>query len=244
MIAKLVTHAPTREAAIDAQADALDAFVIDGIRHNIPFLSALMAHPRWRAGQLSTGFIAEEFPQGLPRAGAGGRARRRDRRGRGGDRSRARRAQAADLRPDERPRRGARQRPRGLARRRRASPRRQARGRGDRRALSPARRAARLVSSDWKPGEPLWSGSIDGDDVAVQVRPIPNGFALSFRGVETQGLRLHRARGRACAADAGEAGGRHRQAAAVPDAGPRRLHRRRRRARRSRPARPSRWSRR
>ena len=65
MIAKLVTHAPTRAAAIDAQSDALDAFVIDGIRHNIPFLSALMAHPRWRAGKLSTGFIAEEFPDGF-----------------------------------------------------------------------------------------------------------------------------------------------------------------------------------
>ena len=65
MIAKLVTHAPTREAAIDAQADALDAFVIDGIRHNIPFLAALMQHPRWRAGKLSTGFIAEEFPDGF-----------------------------------------------------------------------------------------------------------------------------------------------------------------------------------
>src|SRR5450759_294469 len=65
MIAKLVTHAPTREQAIDAQADALDAFVIDGIRHNIPFLAALMAHPRWRAGKLSTGYIAEEFPDGF-----------------------------------------------------------------------------------------------------------------------------------------------------------------------------------
>src|SRR5437764_5583979 len=65
MIAKLVTHAKTREAAIDAQADALDAFAIDGIRHNIPFLAALMAHPRWRAGKLSTGFIAEEFPDGF-----------------------------------------------------------------------------------------------------------------------------------------------------------------------------------
>jgi propionyl-CoA carboxylase alpha chain len=41
---------------------ALDAFVIDGIEHNIPFLSALMNHPRWREGNLSTGFIAEEFP--------------------------------------------------------------------------------------------------------------------------------------------------------------------------------------
>ena len=65
MIAKLVTHAATREQAIEAQADALDAFVIDGIRHNIPFLAALMAHPRWRAGKLSTGFIAEEFPDGF-----------------------------------------------------------------------------------------------------------------------------------------------------------------------------------
>src|SRR5512141_2913705 len=65
MIAKLVTHAPTRIAAIDAQADALDAFVVDGIRHNIPFLAALMAHKRWRAGKLSTAFIAEEFPSGF-----------------------------------------------------------------------------------------------------------------------------------------------------------------------------------
>jgi propionyl-CoA carboxylase alpha chain len=65
MIAKLVTHAPTREAAIDAQAKALDAFAIEGIRHNIPFLSALMQHPRWREGNLSTGFIAEEFPDGF-----------------------------------------------------------------------------------------------------------------------------------------------------------------------------------
>ena len=70
MIAKLVTHAGTREAAIDAQAQALDAFAIEGIRHNIPFLTALMAHPRWRAGKLSTGFIAEEYRDGFqnPRA--------------------------------------------------------------------------------------------------------------------------------------------------------------------------------
>src|SRR5690348_2825576 len=75
MIAKLVTHAPTREAAIDAQTQALDGFVIDGIRHNIPFLSALMQHPRWREGRLSTGFIAEEFPQGFhAQAPAGERA--------------------------------------------------------------------------------------------------------------------------------------------------------------------------
>src|SRR6202140_1636837 len=77
MIAKLVTHAKTRSAAIDAQADALDAFTIEGIRHNIPFLSAIMAHPRWRDGKLSTGFIAEEFPRGFehtPPTGAMARA--------------------------------------------------------------------------------------------------------------------------------------------------------------------------
>src|SRR6201993_2867290 len=65
MIAKLVTHAPSRAAAIEAQATALDAFYVDGIRHNIPFLSALMNHPRWREGSLSTGFISEEFPRGF-----------------------------------------------------------------------------------------------------------------------------------------------------------------------------------
>ena len=62
MIAKLITHAPTRAQAIAAQADALDAFTIDGIRHNIRFLAAVMAHKRWQTGKLSTGFIAEEFP--------------------------------------------------------------------------------------------------------------------------------------------------------------------------------------
>ena len=65
MIAKLVTHAPTRAAAIDAMGEALDAFTIEGIRHNIPFLAALMQHPRWREGKLSTGFIAEEYPDGF-----------------------------------------------------------------------------------------------------------------------------------------------------------------------------------
>src|ERR1700755_2097816 len=77
MIAKLVTHAETRKAAIEAQSTALDAFYVDGIRHNIPFLSALMNHPRWREGSLSTGFISEEFPKGFTaRAPEGEIARR------------------------------------------------------------------------------------------------------------------------------------------------------------------------
>ncbi|PHR23447.1 MAG: acetyl/propionyl-CoA carboxylase subunit alpha [Hoeflea sp.] len=65
MVAKLCTHAPTRLAAVDAMADALDRFEVEGIGHNLPFLSALMQHPRWREGRLSTGFIAEEYPDGF-----------------------------------------------------------------------------------------------------------------------------------------------------------------------------------
>jgi propionyl-CoA carboxylase alpha chain len=65
LIAKLCTHAPDRQAATNAMAEALDAFVLDGIRHNIPFLSVLMAHRRWREGRISTALIAEEFPNGL-----------------------------------------------------------------------------------------------------------------------------------------------------------------------------------
>ena len=65
MIAKLCTHAPTRLEAVDAMADALDRFEVEGIGHNLPFLSALMQHPRWREGRLSTGFIAEEYPDGF-----------------------------------------------------------------------------------------------------------------------------------------------------------------------------------
>lgn len=65
MIAKLCTYAETREAAIDAMSDALDAFHIEGIQHNIPFLGAIMEHERFRAGNLTTGFIAEEYPDGF-----------------------------------------------------------------------------------------------------------------------------------------------------------------------------------
>ena len=70
MIAKLVTWAPTREAAADLQVEALDRFEIEGPGHNVDFLSALMQHPRFRAGALTTGFIAEEYPDGFDGAPA------------------------------------------------------------------------------------------------------------------------------------------------------------------------------
>ncbi|MDB5694517.1 MAG: acetyl/propionyl-CoA carboxylase subunit alpha, partial [Sphingomonas bacterium] len=70
MIAKLITWAPTREAAIDAQVAALDRFEIAGVGNNVDFLSALMQHPRFREGAITTGFIAEEYPDGFTGAPA------------------------------------------------------------------------------------------------------------------------------------------------------------------------------
>jgi propionyl-CoA carboxylase alpha chain len=71
MIAKLITYGKTREEAIDKQIGALDRFEIDGIGHNIDFLSALMQHQRFRDGRLTTGFIAEEYPEGFQGAPTG-----------------------------------------------------------------------------------------------------------------------------------------------------------------------------
>lgn len=65
MIAKLVTHGPTRIAAIDAQAAALDQFLIDGIADNIPFLGAVMEEKDFRKGDFTTAYIKDKFPQGF-----------------------------------------------------------------------------------------------------------------------------------------------------------------------------------
>jgi propionyl-CoA carboxylase alpha chain len=70
MIAKLVTWGQTRDEAADKQIAALDAFEIEGLGHNIDFVSAIMQHPRFRSGELTTGFIAEEYPDGFHGAAA------------------------------------------------------------------------------------------------------------------------------------------------------------------------------
>jgi propionyl-CoA carboxylase alpha chain len=76
MIAKLITWAPTREGAIDAQIGALDRFELAGLGNNIDFLSALMQHPRFRSGNITTNFIAEEYPDGFEGAPASAELRR------------------------------------------------------------------------------------------------------------------------------------------------------------------------
>ncbi len=179
MIAKLVTHAPTREQAIASQAHALDAFAIEGIRHNIPFLSALMRHPRWRAGKLSTAFIADEFKGGfvLPEP-AGSMARRMA-------------AVAASMDALTGSRQGAGQ---GSAVARRVV----LLGAGTHAVTVEGRRGRWRVGFDetpdvtlelqssWTPGQPVWQGSIDGEKVAVQVRRTEHGFRLAHAGMQAE----------------------------------------------------------
>ncbi|MFC7701974.1 acetyl-CoA carboxylase biotin carboxylase subunit [Bradyrhizobium sp. GCM10028915] len=187
MIAKLVTHAPSRAAAIEAQSTALDSFYVDGIRHNIPFLSALMNHPRWREGRLSTGFIAEEFPKGFAvRVPEGEVARRIAAVGAAidhvlGERKRQISGQMGG-------RIVQRERRRALWLDRQEILLEVARE-GEAIAVSfidadgKAGRA-HLLQSSWKPGDPVWQGTIDGHVVAVQARPIANGIRLAHQGVE------------------------------------------------------------
>jgi propionyl-CoA carboxylase alpha chain len=206
MIAKLVTHAPTRDAAIAAQSRALDAFAISGIRHNIPFLAALMAHPRWQAAKLSTGFIAEEFPRGFHPVAADG------------EHAQVLAAVAAAI--DHRL--GARKRKISGQLTGRCVTRATVRsvwldgrafilevtgddtvvefGNGVAGAAPPAGndnvaityrdgtgdRSRILVRSPWVPGEPVWRGSVGEREVAVQVRPVPNGFDLAWHGSQAR----------------------------------------------------------
>jgi propionyl-CoA carboxylase alpha chain len=187
MIAKLVTHAPSRAAAIEAQATALDSFYVDGIRHNIPFLSALMNHPRWREGNLSTGFIAEEFPKGFAARAPEGEVARRI----------AAVGAAIDHVLGERKRQISGQMGGRIVQRER---RRAVWLDREEILLEVAREGeaiavafvhadgkagkAHLLQSSWKPGDPVWQGTIDGHVVAVQARPIPNGMRLAHQGVE------------------------------------------------------------
>jgi propionyl-CoA carboxylase alpha subunit len=188
MIAKLVTHAPTREVAIAAQADALDAFYIDGIQHNIPFLAALMQHPRWQKGELSTGFIAEEYPDGFkPRTPEGedlevvaavaavidhqNNLRRREiTHQMSGERvrfatCRVVRVKDAELKLEVS---GGNGQPFRVS--------------IDEATGRPVRTLE--IASSWRPGEPVWSGTLGGKHAAVQVRPILNGVSLAYRGIQ------------------------------------------------------------
>jgi propionyl-CoA carboxylase alpha chain len=190
MIAKLVTHAPKRLQAIEQMGSALDAFAIDGFRHNIPFLAVLMRNERWKAGRLSTKFIAEEFPDGFSPPRPEGEIRD----------VLAAVAASIDHLSNQR-RRAITQQMHGekvrFAERRIVELGDErvkvtvvaggldglitvtlgGKGRGEK-----ARKIA--LNSSWWFGAPVWEGTVDGKPVAVQVRPILNGAMLTYQGVE------------------------------------------------------------
>jgi propionyl-CoA carboxylase alpha chain len=181
MIAKLCTHAADRATAIAAMGTALDEFYVDGIQHNIPFLSAIMENERWKSGQLSTGFIAEEFQGGFtgneltPELKArlsavavmADHVENRRKRLIGGqmngrkvqyDSDRVVRLGAKDWLPVSIVTEGER-------------------------ALTLDNGAECFVKSAWAPGQEVWRGEIDGKPVSVLLRKILNGYRLSHRGV-------------------------------------------------------------
>jgi propionyl-CoA carboxylase alpha chain len=184
MVAKLCTWAPTRLQAIEAMSAALDGFVVDGIAHNVPFLASLMKHPRWRDGRLSTGFIAEEYPDGFaPMSPSDTEAgilaaialsctlidgKRRE--------NFADRLRPAPIAPamqwvvklaedyvDI-----------GLESDAEISPF------GARLQIAGSLPAE--VSTDWRPGDAVWRGSIGHRPVTAQVRPVLNGYQLDWQG--------------------------------------------------------------
>ena len=180
MIAKLVSHGADRAGAITAMLEALDAYEVQGISHNLTFLSAIMGHPRFAKGELSTAFIEEEYPDGFtPLAGEAEltvlvpvaaaieyrlRARRALISGQTGQRSAARPEElvvsmeagdhAVTLTPT-----------------------------GASLAIAWNGRNIKL-ESDWRPGDTIFHATLDGAAVTVQVAQRGSRLHLSWRGAE------------------------------------------------------------
>jgi propionyl-CoA carboxylase alpha chain len=185
MVAKLCTWAPSRAQAIDAMADALDDFVVDGIEHNIPFLSALMQHPRWREGRLSTGFIAEEYPDGFAPIEPDSEDKavfaaiavsvellRKDRLDRLGGRLAP---HSGELKKDWTVKIGddylAASVEEGMV----SIPMEIDLSIGGGKPLT--------VASDWRPGEAVWHGTVGGRKISAQLRPMLNGLRIAWKGM-------------------------------------------------------------
>ena len=171
MIAKLCTHAHTRAGAISAMAGALDAFYIEGIRHNVPFLSAIMENPRWQSGALSTGFIDEEFPSGFtghevtPEIKA----------------TLSEVAMLLDHIENRRKRRISGQMNGGSVK---FSANRVVRLGKEWIPVAVTEETDALADAcGWVPGQPVFAADLGQGPVTVQVKPIMNGYLLSYRGV-------------------------------------------------------------
>jgi len=186
MIAKLCTWGPTRGDAIEGMRVALDSFEVEGIGHNLPFLSAVMDHPKFVAGTITTAFIAEEYPEGFDGVALPDDALRR-----------VAAAAAAMNRVAE-------------IRRTRISGRMDNHERHvgddwvvelqgqrlpvtvkadrDGATVAFAEGGTHRVESDWTPGTPLARLDVDGAPLVLKVGKIPNGFRVRTRGAD---LKVH-----------------------------------------------------
>ena len=186
MIAKLCTWAPTRAEAINEMRLALDTFEVEGIGHNLPFVGAVMDHPRFQSGNITTAFIAEEYPEGfqgatldgdtLARVAASAAAMNRV--------AEIRRTKVSGTMDNHERRVGddwvvtlqgvehvvrIAADPAGST-------------------VSFADGSTRRITSDWTPGQPLARVMVDGTPLVMKVGKISGGFRLRLRGAD---LKVH-----------------------------------------------------
>ncbi|MEI4487023.1 acetyl/propionyl/methylcrotonyl-CoA carboxylase subunit alpha [Frigidibacter sp. MR17.14] len=182
MIAKLCTWAPTRLEAIEKMRIALDTFEVEGIGHNLPFVAAVMDHDRFVKGNITTAFIAEEYPEGfqgavlpqptLRKVAAVAAAMNRV--------AEIRRARISGTLGNHERRVGTdwvvtlqdESFPVTIAADREGS------------TVTFADGATHRVTADWTPGMQLCRAMVDGEPLVVKVGKIPQGFRLRHRGAD------------------------------------------------------------
>ncbi len=186
MIAKLCTWAPTRAEAIEEMRIALDTFEVEGIGHNLPFVGAVMDHPRFVKGDITTAFIAEEYPEGfqgatldeatLHRVAAAAAAMNRV--------AEIRRTRISGTMDNHTRRVGddwvVTLQSRAFTARIDADPA------GSSVTIDGG--SALRVVSDWTPGQPLARLTVDGKPLVIKVGKIPMGFRMRLRGAD---LKVH-----------------------------------------------------
>ncbi|MDP3263664.1 MAG: acetyl/propionyl/methylcrotonyl-CoA carboxylase subunit alpha [Tabrizicola sp.] len=186
MIAKLCTWAPTRAGAIEEMRIALDTFEVEGIGHNLPFVGAVMDHPRFQSGNITTAFIAEEYPDGFKgavltddvvrRLAAAAAAMNRV--------AEIRRTRISGTMDNHTRRVGddwvVSLQDTEHAVKIDADP--------EGSTVTFADGTAMRVTSDWTPGQPLARLTVDGVLMAVKMAKIPMGFRMRLRGAD---LKVH-----------------------------------------------------
>ena len=177
MIAKLITTGTTRDDAIREMRSALDAYYIRGVSHNIPFLAAVLAHPRFKSGNISTAFLDEEYADGFnvehlthdnPRSIVAVAAVLDVR-----QRLRSVRVNSQVMALQER---------RAIVGTRETTEYTLVLREADHGFKVDVNGATVSVTGDWRPGEPLFRGRVDGAAICIQVEKAGSRYRLSNAG--------------------------------------------------------------